>query len=246
MATSVHCEETGTYDLQTTTVWSFPDRGTWATHNGKYRGNWSPHVPRNLILRYSEPGDVVLDCFLGSGTTLVEAFLLGRRGIGVDISPAAIELARTNLALSSDGHEPVLRVGDARQLTFLDDASVDLVCTHPPYANIIRYSDVDGDLSHLPPTRFLNAMSQVAKELFRVVRPDAYCAVLMGDTRRNRHVQPLGFRTMERFLAEGFVLKEIIIKEQHNCKATPYWRRRSIEMNFLLLAHEYLFVFRRP
>ena len=41
------------FELQTNTVWSFPDRGNWATHNSKYRGNWSPYIPRNLILRYS-------------------------------------------------------------------------------------------------------------------------------------------------------------------------------------------------
>lgn len=61
------------FQLETTTVWSFPDRGNWATHSGKYRGNWSPYVPRNLILRYSKPGEWVLDQFMGSGTTLVEA-----------------------------------------------------------------------------------------------------------------------------------------------------------------------------
>ena len=54
----------------------FKDRGDWATHSGKYRGNWSPYVPRNLILRYSKPGDWILDQFMGSGTTLVEAKLL--------------------------------------------------------------------------------------------------------------------------------------------------------------------------
>lgn len=43
------------------TVWSFPDRGDWATHVGNYRGNWSPHIPRNLILRYTQPGELVLD-----------------------------------------------------------------------------------------------------------------------------------------------------------------------------------------
>ena len=58
------------FKLEPTTVWSFPDRGSWATHSGKYRGNWSPYVPRNLILRYSNPGDWVLDQFMGSGTTL--------------------------------------------------------------------------------------------------------------------------------------------------------------------------------
>ncbi len=43
------------FKLETTTVWSFPKRGDWATHylNAKYRGNWAPQVARNLILRYS-------------------------------------------------------------------------------------------------------------------------------------------------------------------------------------------------
>ena len=48
---------------------------------------------------------------------------------------------------------------------------------------------------------------------------------------------------MRVFLNAGFKLKEIIIKEQHNCKATGYWKSSSIKYNFLLLAHEYLFVF---
>jgi len=45
-----------TFTPETTTVWSFPDRGDWATHVGNYRGNWSPYIPRNLILRYTAPG----------------------------------------------------------------------------------------------------------------------------------------------------------------------------------------------
>lgn len=53
--------EPANFKLETTTVWSFEDRGKWATHKGDYRGNWPPEVPRNLILRYSEPGDIVLD-----------------------------------------------------------------------------------------------------------------------------------------------------------------------------------------
>ena len=61
------------FSPEQTTIWSFPDRGKWATHSGGYRGNWSPYVPRNLILRYSKPGDWVLDQFSGICTTLVEA-----------------------------------------------------------------------------------------------------------------------------------------------------------------------------
>ena len=39
--------------------------------------------------------------------------------------------------------------------------------------------------------------------------------------------------------------KELIIKEQHNCRATGYWKTNSIKYNFLLIAHEYLFVFKK-
>jgi DNA modification methylase len=82
------------FQLETTTVWSFPNRGTWATHylNNKYRGNWAPQVPRNIILLYSKEGDTVLDAFSGSGTTAIEAVLTKRNSISVDINKEACML----------------------------------------------------------------------------------------------------------------------------------------------------------
>ncbi|MDO8726780.1 MAG: DNA methyltransferase [Candidatus Methanoperedens sp.] len=90
---NIHNFAPSTFTPETTTVWSFPDRGDWATHVGNYRGNWSPYIPRNLILRYTAPGDLVLDQMAGSGTTLVECKLLGRRAVGVDINPDAVMVA---------------------------------------------------------------------------------------------------------------------------------------------------------
>ncbi|MCE4613000.1 MAG: DNA methylase [Desulfurococcales archaeon] len=75
-----------------TTVWSFPKRGSWATHRGDYRGNWPPQMVRALILMFTEPGDTVLDPMVGSGTTCIEAVLLGRNCVGVDINYYAIML----------------------------------------------------------------------------------------------------------------------------------------------------------
>ena len=49
------------FKLEPTTVWSFLGRGSWATHSGKYRGNRLPYVSRNLILRYSNTGEWILD-----------------------------------------------------------------------------------------------------------------------------------------------------------------------------------------
>ena len=66
------------FQLEKSSVWSFPERGDWATHDSKYRGNCSPYVIRNLILRYSIEGDRILDQFAGGGTSLIEAKLLNR------------------------------------------------------------------------------------------------------------------------------------------------------------------------
>ena len=114
------------------------------------------------------------------------------------------------------------------------------------YADIIHYSeDIDGDMSLMTIKDFLFEIGKVADECYRVLKKDKFCAILMGDTRKKGMVQPLAFETMRIFEMAGFKTKEIIIKEQHNCKATGYWKTNSIKFNFLLLAHEYLFVFKK-
>ncbi|MBF0539238.1 MAG: methyltransferase domain-containing protein, partial [Nitrospirae bacterium] len=140
------------FEGERTTVWSFRSRGTWATHNGNYRGNWSPYIPRNVILRYSKDNDLVLDYFCGAGTTGVECKLLNRNFIGIDINPWAIALANGNIDFEvTQGRTDAqieFFVGDARNLNNIKDTSVDLICAHPPYADIIRYTDdSEGDLS---------------------------------------------------------------------------------------------------
>lgn len=236
------------FELEMTTHWSFPKRGDWATHDAKWRGNWSPYIPRNIMLRYSKEGDTVLDQFVGGGTTLVEAKLLNRNAIGVDINYAALERSKEKIDFdcANSSSEITIRRGDARNLDFISDSSIDLICTHPPYADIIKYSeDVEGDLSRLKIPDFLTEMKAVADECYRVLKKDKVCAILMGDTRIKGFMHPLAFETMRVFEDSGLKLKEIIIKEQHNCKATGYWKTSSVKFNFLLIAHEYLFVFKK-
>ena len=235
------------FELEMTTHWTFPQRGDWATHDAKWRGNWSPYIPRNLLLRYSKEGDLVLDQFAGGGTTLVEAKLLNRNIIGVDVNDVALDRCKEKIDFEWDNAGKVyIHKGDARNLHFIPDESIDLIATHPPYANIIQYSeDIAEDLSHLKIKDFLEEMKKVAYESYRVLKNDKFCCVLMGDTRIKGHVQTMSFEVMKIFEAEGFKLKEIIIKEQHNCRATGYWKTNSVKYNFLLLAHEYLFVFRK-
>ena len=88
-------------------------------------------------------------------------------------------------------------------------------------------------------------MEQVANEAYRVLKKGKYCAFVIGDIRQKGSVRPLGFDTMRVFEDAGFKLKEIVIKQQHNCKMTRKWEQISIEKNFFLLAHEYVFILKK-
>jgi tRNA G10 N-methylase Trm11 len=120
----------------------------------------------------------VLDPFVGGGTTAIESKLLGRRCVALDINERALTATRdhTQFGAARGMESPALLRGDARALP-LKDNTVDLVCAHPPYADIIRYSqDQPGDLSHLGVEPFLRELCEVADECFRVTRGQRACA----------------------------------------------------------------------
>jgi len=263
------------FELERTNAWSFPERGDWATHRGDFRGNWPPQMARNIILRYSKPNETVLDQMCGSGTTLIECKLLGRNAIGLDINPDCIMLTRDRLNFEHNPLDSSIQkvsiktyLGDARNLNLIEDDSIDLIATHPPYANIIAYSNrknqVLGDLSFARTlVGYLEGMREIAKESFRVLRPGRFCAILVGDTRKHRHHVPIAFRVMQGFLDVGFVLREDVMKYQWRTKSTrEIWEglsktaeecwvdidkeEKRYYTDFLLLIYEHLFIFRKP
>src|SRR2546425_32548 len=176
------------YKSEEFTVWSFPSRGDWATHSGNYRGNWSPYIPRNLIMKYSKPGELVLDQMCGSGTTLVESKLLGRDGIGVDVNRDAVMVAQDRLSFDYNTLDRPRRVetrtyvGYARNLDLIREEAVDLIATHPPYAGIISYSGkrILDDLSRLKLPAYIDAMRKVAAESYRVLRSEEHTSELQS------------------------------------------------------------------
>lgn len=241
---------------QTTALWSFRDRGSWAVHDGHYRGNWSPYIPRNIILRYTKPGERVLDCFVGGGTTAIESFLLERVFTGLDINPEAVRLSNEAIATlkglpgwnapKGAGAESMIVAGDAMHMTGVRSRSIDLICTHPPYAEIIKYSEgMEADLSSFNADRYLEGMRGVASECLRVLKPSGRCAILVGDKRKQKRVVPLGFSVIQGYLDNGFQLEELIIKRQFNTRTSGLWYNKAIKWKFLLMAHEYLPVFSR-
>jgi len=137
---------------------------------------------------------------------------------------------------------------DVRDLSFLAEDSIDLIVTHPPYMNIIKYSDgqIAEDISNISSMpKFCVEMEKIARELYRVLKPNRYCAILLGDTRKGKHYVPLAFNVMLQFLQAGFILKEDIIKVQHNCQMTNRWLWKAKQEGFYLIMHEHLYVFRK-
>lgn len=167
---------------------------------------------------------------------------MGRNAIGVDINSEAVKLSNANLNFTCQEKSKIFtKQGNANNLSFIKDESIDLICTHPPYADIIQYSkEIPGDISHLKYEDFLQELEQVAKESYRVLKKQGICTFMIGDMRKKGYVLPLGLNSMQKFVDAGFKLKEIIIKEQHNCRSTDYWEER--ERKFLMLAHEYIFI----
>lgn len=236
--------EPNDFKLQNSSIWSFKDRGSWATHKGDYRGNCSPYIPRNLILKYTNENDIVLDPFCGSGTTLIESKLLKRYSVGIDINDKALNIANNRIKFEYNSkYLPKLIKADSTALKgVITDNRVDFIFAHPPYADIIKYSDdLKSDISRLSLEGFLTQIELFSKECFRILKQGKICSILIGDIRKNKNVVPLGSYLMNIFIQSGFTLKEIIIKEQHNCKMTDYWQNQT--RDFYLLAHEYIYVF---
>lgn len=238
------------FRAERTTVWDFPVRGDWATHKGDYRGNFAPQIARNVILNYSAEGELVLDPMVGSGTTLIEARLLNRNALGLDVNASAVALAQERLNFAvENGSQQRVAPGDVRKLEMLEDDSVDLILTHPPYANIVKYSGGKNpdDLSSISGIHeFLDELEKGIRELYRVLKPDHYCAILIGDTRKGQHYVPLSHFVLDRCLKAGFALKEETIKTQHNTTYASRWTGAARSYRFYLIMHEHLFVLRKP
>ncbi len=102
--------------------WDFPDsHSNYGLHSLHwYPGTFIPQIPAYLIELFSERGDVVLDCFCGIGTTLVEAVRLGRNAIGMDVNPIATMVAQAKLTF----FEP----GNLRRLSVAAEEQLDVLC----------------------------------------------------------------------------------------------------------------------
>jgi DNA modification methylase len=128
--------------------------------------------------------------------------------------------------------------------------SVQLVVMHPPYFDIIKFSDDPRDLSNAPSVEgFLAMMSSLIDKVAPVLDKGRYLVLVIGDKYVKGDWIPLGFQTMNEVMQRGFALKSIIVKNFDDTSAKrnqkELWRYRALVGGFYIFKHEYIFLFKK-
>ena len=245
-------------EIWTDSLWIIPERDKSGKHDGFYHGNFVPQIPRQLILRYTKKGDVVFDPFVGSGTTAYESESLGRHFVGIDIQPELVEHIKSKV--DNKDYFAELIVGDSMdQNTFYDitkvlnarkKKNVQLAILHPPYADIVKFSNHEKDLSNTKSlSDFLNGFALVIKNTLDVLEKNRYLAIVIGDKYTQGKWVPLGFYCLNEAQKLGLTLKSIIIKNMEGNRAKQHkeaiWKYRALSSDYYIFKHEYILIFKK-
>ena len=245
-------------DVLTDSLWVLDKRDRSGVHNAGYWGNFIPQIPNQLLRRYTKAGEWVLDTFLGSGTTLIEAQRLGRNALGVELQSEVAERTAALLGAEENPHGVKLKVhvGDSRSVDYspiLKDAGisdVQFLMMHPPYHDIIRFSQDDRCLSNAESLQdFLDGFKEVAQNALRVLQRGRYLAIVIGDKYTGSEWVPLGFQCMQVVESLGCSLKSIVVKNFESTagkrQTAELWRYRALAGGFYVFKHEYIFVMQK-
>lgn len=247
--------------VETGTLWMFSARAKGNGHKFTYHGNYIPQIAEQLYSRYTKPDDVVLDLFLGSGTSAIEAVNMGRRCIGVELKPelalqvedSVKSIGGRNLVdvISGDSSSESTKQEIQQSLENIGREKAQFLVLHPPYADIIKFSDKKEDLSNCETTEeFLEMFKAVAKNGFDLLENGRYAALIIGDKYAKGELIPLSFLCMQKMNEIGFKTKSIIVKniegnEIGKGRTGNLWRYRALAGGFNIFKHEYIMIFEK-
>ena len=245
----------------TNSLWLFPSRLKEHGHSNDYHGNYIPQIAQQMYERYTKKGDVVLDMFFGSGTSGIEAVNMDRRCIGVELKQDLVDsvsekftpkqlVTDVNIICSDSTSKNAVEKVKAR-LEIMGEKNAQFLMLHPPYDDIIKFSDKKEDLSNCESTEeFYDMFEKVAQNGYDLLEKGRFACLIIGDSYKNSEVQPLGFECMNRMRKIGFKLKSTIVKdiqgnERAKGRTANLWRYRALAGGFSIFNHEYIFVFQK-
>lgn len=235
---------------ETISVWN--QRGLGANHpdaqiERQHPAPFSFTDVSRIVRFFTKRGDVVLDPFVGVGSTLKACAMEGRNGMGFELNPRYAELAEERLRTEVRGVGPAtaeqfIRIGDARDLIKdLPENSLDLVVTSPPYWNILhkvdhkanqerkkhdldtRYSDDERDLGNIDNyEEFLEELASILGECGRALKPKKHMVAIVSDFRdKSRFIMFHAdlARAMEKYQME---LRGLTVLYQRHKRIFPY------------------------
>ena len=194
---------------------------------------------------------------MGSGTSLIEAQRLKRNALGIDIQQKVVDDAAQKIFAESNAGSKIFTIcGDSSAVDIqaclenIGVQKIQFVIFHPPYWDIIKFSDSPDDLSNCGDLQtFLEKFGKIIDNATAPLEQNRYCAVVIGDKYANSQVVPLGFHCMNLFLERNFLLKAIIVKNFGATKGKSnqqnLWRYRALNSDFYIFKHEYIFVFKK-
>ena len=221
--------------VEATSLWDFPTQsyGSLKKGDSKYQGVTPAFIIYNMLQRYTDAGDLVLDPMCGSGTTIDVCTEEGREVIGYDINPVREDIVQN----------------DARRIP-LEANSVDMVFIDSPYGDNVDYNDQPGNIGQYSAEldEFYDALTEVASELFRVLKAGKTLGWLIGDQWVRRRYTPVGMYIYQMLVDHvGFIpIDWIVVARRNQSSNTGLWAYRARQHNFYLRGHKHLLLMRKP
>ena len=218
--------------VEATTFWDFPAQSYGLTSKGdnRYPGVTPAGIIYNLVWRYTDPGDLVVDPMCGSGTTIDVCREEKRRVIGYDISPVRKDIIQN----------------DARSIP-LDDNSADMVFIDSPYGDNIRYNDHPDNIGNISSEsdEFYDELEKVMKESYRILKEGKVLGWLIGDQWVKHKFTPVGLKIYTSLCNYFEPLDIICVARRSQSSNTPVWYTRARRHNFYLRGFKYLIIVRK-
>lgn len=245
-------------DIDVSSLWIIDRRKKDDLNENNYHGNYIPQIPEHFIKRFTKQGEIVIDPFVGSGTTIFEAIHNKRRAIGIDLNKEIVELINSKISMEDECIAISADSASSNTITQVksilnNNYGVDkaqLLALHPPYHNIIRFSEDPNDLSNCNSVSdFVERFSKLVDLWLPLLEDGRYLYLVIGDLYQNSQLVPLSAYCLNELLQKDLTLKGTIIKNTVNTRAqqgqSGLWRYRALNSDYYLFEHEYIYVFRK-